>query len=147
MKRAAGMDPEHLILRSRRQNPKCSLCKGAPEIVQHVVEGNKMQAVTCKLRSLSAWNITILGGQGIRSISRLILLSADPLRSRYNGLSACLAAPYSTSFVQNIHHPSSAHVQTILCLSNFIYKLLSQSCPSDLLLSNLVSSGLSQWWS
>lgn len=43
-----------------------------------------------------------------------------------------LAAPYSTSFLQPIHYPSSAHVQTISASLNHL-----MTCPSDILVSIL----------
>lgn len=58
--------------------------------------------------------------------------------------SSCLEAVYSTPFVQHIHHHFSAHLTslTLLCtdhlslawLSNFVFKLLNLSCPSDMLI-------------
>lgn len=58
--------------------------------------------------------------------------------------SSCLEAVYSTPFVQHIHYHFSAHLTslTLLCtdhlslawLSNFVFKLLNLSCPSDMLI-------------
>lgn len=69
--------------------------------------------------------------------SRVFIFLKNP-REQILFLSSSLSAPYSTSFVDYIHYPDSAHALTTSALPLLVSKLRSLSRSSAELISDLV---------